>query len=81
MRRPDETMPWMPAAQQTREQPHDSEPNERRNTRDHFTPPRFYCIETICAPCGVVIAWAKFAKSGLRISYQYTELPQCSLSK
>jgi hypothetical protein len=63
MRRPDETMPWMPAAQQTREQPHDSEPNERRNTRDHFTPPRFYCIETICAPCGVVIAWAKFAKS------------------
>ncbi|KAF8999968.1 hypothetical protein BDQ17DRAFT_1245985 [Cyathus striatus] len=25
--------------------------------------PRFYCVETICAPCGVVIAWTKFAKS------------------
>ncbi len=24
---------------------------------------RFYCVETICALCGVVIAWAKFAKS------------------
>ena len=26
-------------------------------------PQRFYCVETICAPCGVVIAWAKFAKA------------------
>ena len=24
-------------------------------------PRRFYCVETICAPCGVVIAWEKFA--------------------
>jgi hypothetical protein len=24
--------------------------------------PRFYCVETICAPCGV-IAWAKFPKA------------------
>lgn len=24
-------------------------------------PCQFYCVETICAPCGVVIAWAKFA--------------------
>ncbi|KAF8982535.1 hypothetical protein BDQ17DRAFT_1394049 [Cyathus striatus] len=25
--------------------------------------PRYYCVETICAPCGVVKAWAKFTKS------------------
>ena len=27
------------------------------------SPSRFYCVETLCAPCGTVIAWAKFAKS------------------
>ncbi|KAF8869482.1 hypothetical protein BD779DRAFT_1457355 [Infundibulicybe gibba] len=26
-------------------------------------PSRFYCVETICAPCGAVIAWTKFDKS------------------
>jgi len=26
-------------------------------------PCQFYCVETICAPCGTVIAWAKFANS------------------
>ena len=28
-----------------------------------FEPATFYCVETICNPCGVVKAWAKFAKS------------------
>ncbi|RDB26707.1 hypothetical protein Hypma_005269, partial [Hypsizygus marmoreus] len=27
--------------------------------------PRYYCVETICALCGVVIAWTKFAKAEL----------------
>ena len=36
-------------------------PNQQRN--NYFVAPRFYCVETICAPCGVVIAWTKFAKS------------------
>ncbi|KAF8871465.1 hypothetical protein BD779DRAFT_1613941 [Infundibulicybe gibba] len=27
------------------------------------SPAKFYCVETICAPCGVVIAWTKFDKS------------------
>jgi len=31
--------------------------------RQLFCCPRFYCVETICAPCGVVIAWTKFAKA------------------
>ncbi|KAF8878976.1 hypothetical protein CPB84DRAFT_1817459 [Gymnopilus junonius] len=26
-------------------------------------PGQFYCVETLCAPCGVVIAWTKFARS------------------
>ncbi|KAF9488994.1 hypothetical protein BDN71DRAFT_1377636, partial [Pleurotus eryngii] len=30
---------------------------------NYFSAPRFYCVETICAPCGVVIAWCKFAKA------------------
>ncbi|KAF8905218.1 hypothetical protein CPB84DRAFT_1893787 [Gymnopilus junonius] len=29
----------------------------------YFNSSRFYCVETICAPCGVVIAWTKFDKS------------------
>src|SRR6266498_794453 len=29
----------------------------------YFGPSRFYCVETICAPCGTVIAWAKFARA------------------
>ncbi|KAF8813279.1 hypothetical protein BYT27DRAFT_7220452 [Phlegmacium glaucopus] len=32
-------------------------------SEDYFSPNRFYCVETICAPCGAVIAWTKFAKS------------------
>ena len=60
--RPDETWPWMPATTQNT-QPHDAEAADRRVVKDNFTPPRFYCVETICAPCGVVIAWAKFSKA------------------
>ncbi|KAF9496222.1 hypothetical protein BDN71DRAFT_1482258 [Pleurotus eryngii] len=30
---------------------------------NYFSAPRFYFVETICAPCGVVIAWCKFAKA------------------
>jgi hypothetical protein len=61
LRRPGETLPWQPA----------SVPNTQRHDEDmpemvypnYFTPRRFYCVETICAPCGVVIAWAKFANA------------------
>jgi hypothetical protein len=61
LRRADETWPWMPAAPEQRA--HDDEDDQLQRARDQFTPPRMYCVETICAPCGVVIAWAKFAKS------------------
>jgi hypothetical protein len=63
LRRPDDSWPWMPDT--NHEQTHDEEPDENHENheRDHFTPSRIYCVETICAPCGVVIAWAKFAKA------------------
>jgi hypothetical protein len=52
------------AVAQNAQQPHNSEPVERRNAiKDKFMPPIFYCVETVCAPCGVTIACAKFAKS------------------
>jgi hypothetical protein len=54
-------MPWTSPVGQN-EQPHD-EPTPDRQRKNYFVAPRFYCVETICAPCGVVIAWAKFAKS------------------
>lgn len=31
--------------------------------KNHFTAGRYYCIETICKPCGVVLAWTKFFRS------------------
>lgn len=61
VRRPGERLPWEPAAS-ANTQPHDEDAPEVVRT-NYFTPQRFYCVETICAPCGVVIAWAKFANA------------------
>ncbi|KAF8344786.1 hypothetical protein F5887DRAFT_885727 [Amanita rubescens] len=61
LRRQDDNWPWMHVNQQV-QQPHDVEADASRD-RDAFVPDRIYCIETICAPCGVVVAWAKFAKA------------------
>jgi hypothetical protein len=61
----EERLPWLPAPARN-VQPHDAPaPESATETRrkTYFVAPRFYCVETICAPCGVVIAWAKFAKS------------------
>ena len=56
-------MPWLPTLQRT-VQPHDQEANsDAYQSRHYFGPGRFYCVETICAPCGTVIAWTKFDKS------------------
>jgi hypothetical protein len=62
VRRPGETVPWEPnTTRQT--QSHDEPEAPQQQTKNYFTPAKFYCVETICAPCGVVIAWAKFAKA------------------
>jgi len=56
-----ENLPWISTSEHN-VQPHD-QPELAQPQRLTFTAPRFYCVETICAPCGVVIAWTKFAKS------------------
>jgi hypothetical protein len=61
LQRPAENLEWNPATIET-VQPHDEEAPEIVH-KHYFGPARFYCIETICAPCGVVIGWDKFAKS------------------
>jgi hypothetical protein len=61
LQRPNEINPWQPGLCRTF-QPHD-DGNEVEIPRKHyFGPGQFYCVETICAPCGVVIAWTKFDK-------------------
>ena len=57
----EEHLDWLPARTSNTQQ-HD-QPAPVSNHRNYFTAARYYCVETICAPCGVVIAWAKFAKS------------------
>jgi len=44
-------------------QPHDENQSDDHQRRNYFTPNQFYCIETLCSPCGVVLAWTKFAKA------------------
>ena len=61
LRRQGENLPWQPGTE-ANTQPHD-EPMSEVRYLTYFTPRRFYCVETICAPCGVVIAWTKFAKA------------------
>jgi hypothetical protein len=58
---PGESLPWQAAAGPNTQR-HDEEMPEVQQS-NYFTPRRFYCVETICAPCGVVIAWAKFANA------------------
>jgi len=64
LQRPGESHPWQTGLRRT-EQPHDNDNDEEIEIpRVHyFGPAKFYCVETICAPCGVVIAWTKFDKS------------------
>ncbi|KAF8868055.1 hypothetical protein BD779DRAFT_1615563 [Infundibulicybe gibba] len=61
LQRPSELMPWQSGLQRNN-QPHDESAPEAKR-KNYFGPSRFYCVETICAPCGVVIAWTKFDKA------------------
>ena len=58
----EEQVAWLPIFNRQTEQHHD-DPTVPQNRKDnYFVAPRFYCVGTICAPCGVVIAWTKFDK-------------------
>jgi len=63
LQRPGETQPWNPQRRGPNPQHHDDDNEEPPLPPNYFSPARFYCVETICAPCGVVIAWTKFARS------------------
>ena len=62
LQRPGERNPWQPNLCRT-DQPHDNNKNIEIPQVHYFGPSKFYCVKTICAPCGVVIAWTKFDKS------------------
>ncbi|KAF8981534.1 hypothetical protein BDQ17DRAFT_1394210 [Cyathus striatus] len=47
------------------QQPHDESDTNIPKKSHYFSASRYYCVETICAPCGAVIAWTKFVKSEL----------------
>ena len=57
-----ENLPWLPHIRRNTA-PHDQPGAAALQRQTYFQAARSYCVETICAPCGVVIAWAKFAKS------------------
>ena len=62
IQRPNENNPWQPGLRRAF-QPHDDDDKPEVPRKNYFGPGQFYCVETICAPCGVVIAWTKFDKS------------------
>src|ERR1700728_2684739 len=58
----EEHVEWLP--QRNRQvQPLDEDPGPQSRKDNNFVPPRFYCVETICAPCGAVHAWTLFDKA------------------
>ena len=63
LQRPGENQPWHPTQRASNAQQHDDPNADPPLPPNYFRAARFYCVETICAPCGVVIAWTKFAKS------------------
>ena len=62
LNRHQENLPWHSRSDHEH-QPHDEPAPDLARTKNFFGPATFYCVETICAPCGVVVAWAKFARS------------------
>ena len=58
----EEHLPWLPQIN-CQVQPHDAARAPQNRKDNYFVAPRFYCVETICAPCGAVIAWTLFHKA------------------
>ena len=63
LQRPGENQSWNPQRRGPNPQHHDNDNEDPPPSPNYFSPARYYCVETACAPCGVVIAWTKFAKS------------------
>ncbi len=58
----EEYFEWLPQRNQ-QVQPHDEDASPEIKRDNYFVPPHFYCVETLCAPCGAVHAWTLFDKS------------------
>ncbi|KAF9492756.1 hypothetical protein BDN71DRAFT_1483711 [Pleurotus eryngii] len=56
----EERQDWLPHAAEAEELEHG---NLQEQKVEEVSGTKFYCVETICPPCGVVIAWHKFAKA------------------
>lgn len=63
LQRPNETQEWQPESRGSGAPAHDEDSPEKKKRAHFFSPARFYCVETICKPCGVVVAWTKFARA------------------
>ena len=63
LQRPSENNAWQPRRGGPNPQRHDDPSTDPPPVKNYFSPGRYYCVETICAPCGVVKAWTKFARS------------------
>ncbi|KAH6890125.1 hypothetical protein BKA70DRAFT_1376556 [Coprinopsis sp. MPI-PUGE-AT-0042] len=59
---PGEALPWH-NHQDGAPNPHDQPDAGVPLRKNYFAPGKFYCVETLCAPCGVPIAWKLFDKS------------------
>ncbi|KAF8994217.1 hypothetical protein BDQ17DRAFT_1392445 [Cyathus striatus] len=58
-----ENPPWNKNQGRYVQQPHDESDTNIPKKSHYFSASHYYCVETICAPCSVVIAWTKFVKS------------------
>ncbi len=62
LRQSGENLKWLPNIQCNAFSHDGPVPSEREN-KHYFSPNHFYCVETICTPCGTVIAWTKFDRA------------------
>ena len=63
LRRPGEHHAWQRSPQSAIQRPHDGDAPDDIQRKTYFSPNRAYCVETICLPCGVVLAWTIFYKA------------------
>ncbi|KAF8987389.1 hypothetical protein BDQ17DRAFT_1393537 [Cyathus striatus] len=63
LRKPAENPPWNKNQGRCVQQPHNESDTNIPKKSHYFSASCYYCVETICAPCGAVIAWTKFVKS------------------
>ncbi|KAF9039092.1 hypothetical protein BJ165DRAFT_1551557 [Panaeolus papilionaceus] len=63
LQRPAEREAWQGELTTQNQHEHDEEQDDADTRKHYFGSSRFYCVETLCAPCGTVIAWTLFSKA------------------